>query len=175
MMRGGEKRETMLSIIVAMDKNNVIGRSKQNDMPWHLPNDLQHFKRKTTGHTIIMGRKTFESLGRVLPNRTHVVLTRTQYDAPNGVIVVHDLEELLQFIENSNEEEQFFVIGGGNLYTQLLPYVDRMYITLIDESFVGDVTFPRFDETEWKKVSCEKGVKDDKNPYDYYFLTYERI
>lgn len=176
MMRGGEKRETMLSIIVAMDKNNVIGRSKQNDMPWHLPNDLQHFKRKTTGHTIIMGRKTFESLGRVLPNRTHVVLTRTHYDAPDGVIVMHDINELLQFVKNNEtEEEEFFVIGGGNLFTQLLPYIDRMYITHIDESFVGDVTFPTFDETEWKKVSCEKGVKDDKNPYDYYFLTYERI
>lgn len=165
----------MLSIIAAMDKNNVIGRSDKNDMPWHLPNDLQHFKRKTIGHTIIMGRKTFESLGRVLPDRTHVVLTRTKYDAPDEVIVFHDIDELLRFIdEKKRQNEELFVIGGGNLFKQLMPYVDRMYITRIDESFAGDVTFPSFDETEWKKVTCEKGVKDTKNPYDYYFLTYER-
>src|SRR5699024_7539079 len=166
----------MLSIIVAMDENRVIGRSKENDMPWHLPNDLRHFKETTMGHTIIMGRKTFESLGGVLPGRKHIVLTRKDnYDVPEEVEVFSDIDQLLQYVkEHKREEKQFFVIGGGHIFRQLLPYVSRMYITRIAESFDGDVTFPSFSETEWEKVCCEKGKKDEKNRYDYYFLTYKR-
>ncbi|HLS23961.1 MAG TPA: dihydrofolate reductase [Pseudogracilibacillus sp.] len=161
----------MLAFIVAMDKNRVIGY--KNDMPWHLPKDLQYFKERTTGHTIVMGRKTFESLGRVLPNRKHVVLTRTEANFPEEVTVLHSITSLLDYIEE-RKDEKIFIIGGGNLFSQMLPYVDRMYITEIDEVFEGDVYFPEFDKDEWKIISKEKGPKDQKNPYDYYYIVYER-
>lgn len=161
----------MLSLIVAMDKNRVIGFN--NDMPWHLPNDLRYFKEKTTGHTIIMGRKTFDSLGRVLPNRKHLVLTRSERQFPEGVEVVHDIDDVLQYV-NNNTDEEIFVIGGGQLFKMMLPHVDKMYITEIDEEFAGDVYFPSFKDAEWELTSKEKGPKDEQNPYDYYYLVYER-
>lgn len=161
----------MLSLIVAMGENHVIGL--QNDMPWHLPHDLQYFKTKTTGHTIVMGRKTFESLGRILPNRKHIVLTTSERTFPEEVEVVSTIQEILRYKE-SNPKERLFIIGGGQLYKQMLPYVDRMYITKIKQSFEGDVYFPKFNEKDWKLVSKEKGPKNKQNPYDYYFLTYER-
>lgn len=159
----------MISIIVAMDKNNVIGY--KNDMPWHLPRDLQFFKEKTTGHTIVMGRKTFQSLGRVLPKRKHVVLTKSDERFPEEVEVVHDIQDV---IELGQKNEEIFIIGGGNVYKQLLPYADRLYVTRIDEAFTGDVYFPQIPLDEFVEVSKEKGLKDEKNPYDYYFIQYER-
>lgn len=161
----------MLSLIVAMDKNRVIGLN--NDMPWHLPNDLRYFKERTTGHTIIMGRKTFESLGRVLPNRKHLVLTRSDKTFPEEVEVIHTIEDILQYVKDY-PQEKIFIIGGGELFKHMLPHVNTMYITEIDEQFEGDVFFPFFDEAEWKLISKEKGPKDKKNPYDYYYLVYER-
>lgn len=161
----------MISLIVAMDKNRVIGFN--NDMPWHLPNDLRHFKNITTGHTVVMGRKTFDSIGRVLPNRKHIVLTRSNQSFPEEVEIVRDLDSILQYAKE-NESEEIFIIGGGELFKQMLPYADKMYITLIEESFEGDVFFPEFAHSEWELVEKEKGEKDEQNPYDYYFLTYER-
>lgn len=161
----------MLSMIVAMGENRVIG--KDNTMPWHLPNDLQYFKKTTTGKTIIMGRKTFDSLGRVLPNRKHVVLTRSNDSFPEEVDVIHDIDDIFQYIEN-NKEEEIFIIGGGQLFKLMLPYTDRLYVTLIDQPFSGDVYFPEIDENEWELIRKEKGLKDEKNPYDYYYLVYER-
>lgn len=161
----------MLSLIVAMDKNRVIGIN--NEMPWHLPNDLQYFKETTTGHTIVMGRKTFESLGRVLPNRKHIVLTRSQQEFPEEVLVLHHIDELLQYIKN-HPNEKVFLIGGGDLFQQMLPYVDKMFITEIDERFDGDIYFPSFDPSEWTLTSKETGPKNERNPYDYYHLVYER-
>ncbi len=161
----------MLAFIVAMDQNRVIGY--QNDMPWHIPRDLQYFKETTLGHTIVMGRKTFESLGRLLPNRKHVVLTRSDATFPEEVTVLHSISELLNYIED-NKEETIFIIGGGDLFSQMLPYVHRMYITEIDASFQGDVFFPTFDKNEWNVIQKKKGIKDDKNPYDYYHVIYER-
>jgi len=161
----------MLSLIVAMDKNRVIGY--KNDMPWHLPNDLRYFKERTTGHTIIMGRKTFDSLGRVLPNRKHLVLTRSERQFPEGVEAFHDIDDVLQYV-NNNTDEEIFVIGGGQLFKMMLPHVDKMYITEIDEEFAGDVYFPSFKDAEWELTSKEKGPKDEQNPYDYYYLVYER-
>ena len=161
----------MISFVVAMDQNRVIGSN--NDMPWHLPNDLQHFKNITTGHTIVMGRKTFDSIGRVLPNRKHIVLTRSEQSFPEEVEVVRNTDEILQYAKD-HEAEEIFIIGGGELFKQMMPYVDKMYITLIEESFEGDVFFPEFDESEWELIEKEKGEKDERNPYNYYFLTYER-
>lgn len=162
----------MLSYIVAMDENRVIG--KDNDLPWYLPNDLQFFKKTTTGHTIIMGRKTFDSLGRVLPNRKHVVLTRTKQKYPDEVMVVHTMEDIIKYADNHAEEE-LFVIGGGNLFSQLLAHADRLYVTEIHESFAGDVHFPEIDTNIWKEVSRIKGEQDEKNKYAHDYVTYDRI
>lgn len=161
----------MLSLIVAMDENRVIGY--KNDMPWHLPKDLKHFKEITTNHTIIMGRKTFESIGRPLPNRKNVVLTRQSSFASPNVEVISDFKTVLQWNDQIPDEE-FIIIGGGELYKLALPYIDRMYITKIYESFQGDTFFPSFDEKEWMITKRKKGRTDEKNPYAYEFFQYER-
>lgn len=160
----------MISLLVAMDRNNVIGF--ENDMPWHLPNDLKFFKETTTGNTIVMGRKTFESIGRVLPNRKHIVLTKSNNNFPDEVEVVQDIESIIQLSESNDEE--LFVIGGGNIFKQLLPYADKLYVTLINETFEGDVFFPNISMEEWEEVSKEKGIQDERNPYEYYFIQYVR-
>ena len=161
----------MLSIIVAKAKNNIIG--KENKLIWHLPEDLKHFKELTTGHTIIMGRKTFESLGRVLPNRKHVVFSQNpdfKVDDEN-VEIVHSMLQIQEYIEN---EEENFVIGGAMIYNLLMPYVTKMYVTQINKDFEGDTFFPRIDENIWKEISREKGLKNEENNLDYEFITYER-
>ena len=162
----------MLSIIVAKAKNNIIG--KDNKIIWHLPEDLKHFKNITIGHTIIMGRKTFESLGRVLPNRKHIIFSNNPSFNVNeeNVKVVHSLLEIQDLIEG---KEEAFVIGGAMIYNFLMPYVKKMYVTEIDKEFEGDTFFPKIDDNMWKETSREKGIKDDKNNLDYYFVTYERI
>ncbi|MEI3610743.1 dihydrofolate reductase [Pseudogracilibacillus sp. SO30301A] len=161
----------MISFIVAMDRNHVIGFN--NQMPWHLPNDLKFFKETTTGHTIVMGRKTFESIGRVLPNRKHIVLTTSNNDFPDEVEVVQDIESIIQ-LSKANNDEELFVIGGGNIFKQLLPYADNLYVTLINETFEGDIFFPEISMEEWEEVSKEKGIQDEYNPYEYYFIQYVR-
>lgn len=161
----------MLSIIVAVANNNVIG--KDNKLIWHLPEDLKRFKKLTTGHTIIMGRKTFESLGRVLPNRKHVVLcndTNLKIENEN-VEVLSDIGMLDKYIES---EEENFVIGGATIYKLLLPKAEKLYLTKINESFEGDVYFPEIKEEEWKVVYKEQGIKDENNPYNYEYINYER-
>ena len=161
----------MLSIIVAKAKNNIIG--KENKMPWHLPEDLKHFKNLTTGHTIIMGRKTFESFGRPLPNRKHIVFSQNPDFKVNdeNVEVVHSLLQIQDLIEG---KEEAFVIGGAMIYNFLMPYVRKMYVTEIEKDFDGDTFFPLIDEDVWKETAREKGIKDKKNDLDYYFVTYER-
>ena len=161
----------MLSIIVAVAKNNVIG--KDNKLIWHLPEDLKRFKRLTTGHTIIMGRKTFESLGRVLPNRKHIVLCNdAEMNIDDENVEVIDSIDKIEKYENS--EEGNFVIGGASIYKLLLPKASKLYITKINQEFDGDVYFPEIDENEWKIVEREQGIKDEKNPYDYEYITYVR-
>lgn len=161
----------MLSIIVAVAKNNVIG--KDNKLIWHLPEDLKRFKRLTTGHTIIMGRKTFESLGRVLPNRKHIVLCNdAEMNIDDETVEVIDSIDKIEKYENSEEEN--FVIGGASIYKLLLPKASKLYITKINQEFDGDVYFPEIDENEWKIVEREQGIKDEKNPYDYEYITYVR-
>ena len=161
----------MISIIVAKSRNNIIG--KNNELIWHLPADLKRFKELTTGHNIIMGRKTFESLGRVLPNRKHIIFSQNPdfKVADENVEVVHSLLQIQELIEGPEES---FVIGGAMIYNFLMPYVKKMYITQIDKEFEGDTFFPKINEEEWKIVEREKGVKDEKNNLDYEFITYER-
>ena len=162
----------MLSIIVAKAKNNIIG--KDNKLIWHLPEDLKRFKALTTGHTIIMGRRTFESLGRVLPNRKHVVFSQNpdfKVDDEN-VEVVHSLLQIQEYIES---DEEAFVIGGAMIYGLLMPYVTKMYITQINQEFEGDTFFPKFNLEKWKIVDTQKGIKDENNNLDYEFITYEKI
>lgn len=161
----------MISFMLAMDRNRIIGRN--NDLPWHLPKDFRFFKERTTGHTVIMGRKTYDSLGGALPNRKNVVVTKKNTKFPEEVEVITELKTIQDW-NKANPEKEFFVIGGGHIFKQIMPYADRMYITLIDESFEGDIYFPEFNEEEWNLTSNEKGEKDDKNPYDYYFLQYDR-
>lgn len=155
-----------------MSQNQVIG--SEGDLPWHLPNDLRFFKELTTGHTIIMGRKTYDSIGKALPNRKNVVITKKdEQQFPDSVHVIHDLEAVERWNE-ANPDEEFFVIGGGAIFEQLINHADRMYITFIDASFAGDTHFPIFTMDEWSLTSKIKGEKDEKNPYDYYFLQYDR-
>ena len=161
----------MLSIIVAKASNNVIG--KDNALIWHLPEDLKRFKEITPGHTIIMGRKTFESLGRILPNRKHVILCNdAQMNIEDErVEILEDISMLDKYI---NSDEENFIIGGATIYRLLMPYANKMYITEINEEFEGDVSFPEINMEEWKVAETIKGIKDEKNPYDYSYVTYVR-
>ncbi|OIR61085.1 dihydrofolate reductase [Bacillus sp. FMQ74] len=167
--RAKRSGQRMISFIFAMDANRLIG--KDNDLPWHLPNDLAYFKKVTSGHSIIMGRKTFESIGRPLPNRENIVVTSAPASEFPGCTVVSSLQDVLDICSGS---EECFVIGGAQLYTDLFPYADRLYMTKIHHEFEGDRHFPEFDEGDWDLVSSEQGIKDEKNPYDYEFLVYEK-
>ena len=161
----------MLSIIVAKAKNNVIG--KNNELIWHLSEDLKRFKKLTTGHTIIMGRKTFQALGRVLPERKHIIFSQNpdfKVDDPN-VEIVHSMLQIQEYIEN---DEENFVIGGAMIYNLLMPYVTKMYVTQIDKEFEGDAFFPKIDEEKWKEIERIPGIKDEENSLDYEFITYEK-
>ena len=161
----------MLSAIVAKSMNNAIG--KDNKLLWKIPDDMKRFKKLTTGHTIIMGRKTFESIGRVLPNRLNVILTRDpnyKVDDPNVKIVggISDLEEYI------NDDNENFVIGGAQIYSILMSKCKKIYVTQIDKDFVGDSYFPVIRENEWKVIEGEDGPKDE-NDFKYEYITYERI
>ena len=162
----------MLSIIVAKAKNNVIG--KDNQLIWNLPEDLKRFKSMTENHTIIMGRKTFESLGRVLPNRKHIVFSQNPDFQVNdeNVEVVHSMLQIQQYIES---EEEAFVIGGAMIYGLLMPHVAKMYITQINQNFEGNIIFPKFDTEKWEVIDREKGIQDENNKFDYEYITYKKI
>ena len=161
----------MLSIIVAKAKNNIIG--KDNKLLWNLPEDLKRFKKLTTGHVIIMGRKTFESIGRVLPNRKHIIFSQNKglkYEDEN-VEVVHSMLEIKEYIDN---DEENFVIGGAMIYNLLMPYVNKMYITQIDKEFEGDAFFPKIDEEKWKIVEEENDLINEESNLNFSYITYER-
>jgi dihydrofolate reductase len=163
----------MISIITAMDKNGLIGKGKT--LPWHLPNDLSYFKRLTEGNIIIMGRATHESIGRPLPNRINIILTRDLSYRANGCYVYNSLEAILYEYHNfSDKNEEVFIIGGGKVYHQFLPYADKLYVTEIDHEFEGDTYFPEIDWDDWRIIQSEQGIKDEQNPYDYYFNIYTR-
>lgn len=156
----------MISLIVAIAANNVIGRD--NQLPWRLPADLAYFKQTTQGHTVVMGRKTYESLGKPLPGRTNWILTRDKDFQAEGCQVFHSVDEVLK----SAEGKEVFIIGGEKVYREFLPRTDRLFITRINESFEGDTYFPEILEDHWELTSSIQGEKNDKNPYEYEFLVY---
>ncbi|GIP38363.1 dihydrofolate reductase [Paenibacillus sp. J31TS4] len=155
-------------LVVAMARNRVIGAD--NKMPWRLPADLKHFRKVTLGHTILMGRKTFESIGKPLDRRTNVILTSQRGYAPEGCVIVHSVEEALENIP----EDGLYVIGGGEVFRQVLPYADEMWVTLIDEDFEGDALFPKFALEDWILQEEREGVVDDNNKHAHTFRHYVR-
>ena len=159
----------MISLIAAMGGNRVIGNN--NSMPWRLPKDLAYFKKLTLGNTVVMGRKTFESIGKPLAGRKNIILTRDKGYTREGCLVVHSIEEALKEIK---DEQESFIIGGGEIYSIFLPYANKLYITYIDHEFQGDTYFPEIDYGEWEVISRTPGEKNRDNSYSYYFEVYER-
>jgi len=158
-----------ISLIAAMANNRAIGI--ENRLPWRLPADLQHFKRLTLGKPIVMGRRTWESLPGLLPQRTHIVVTQDPTYIAEGARVVHGIEEALAA---AGDVPELMVVGGAHFYEQMLPLARRLYLTEVDVDVEGDTFFPLFDTTQWVEVSRETHQKDDKNPFDYSFVTLER-
>ncbi|WP_072242727.1 dihydrofolate reductase [Anoxybacillus suryakundensis] len=160
----------LISIIVAMDRNGVIGYN--NTLPWHLPADLAYFKHVTMGHPIVMGRKTFASIGRPLPGRINIILTRDKTFLVNSnVQVIHSMDNIRQI------EQQYghvFIIGGAQVFEQAMSLADRLYVTHIDATFTGDTFFPPIDEKQWTLRTAQPGVQDEKNRYPHTFCIYER-
>ncbi|ENH97297.1 dihydrofolate reductase [Gracilibacillus halophilus YIM-C55.5] len=161
----------MISLLFAMDKNRVIG--KDHTLPWYLPNDLKFFKRLTTSQTIIMGRKTFDSMNGPLPNRNNIVITHDQSFTHPDCKVIHNIEDI-QKLNQEQPNQEWFVIGGEEIFRQVLDFADRIYMTYIDASFEGDTFFPTFDGSNWEMTDKQMGVTDEKNKYDHYFITYDR-
>ncbi|MCF5883491.1 type 3 dihydrofolate reductase [Aeromonas veronii] len=160
-----------ISMIAAMAHDRVIG--KDNQMPWHLPADLAHFKRVTLGKPVLMGRKTFESIGRPLPGRRNLVISRNPGYQAEGIEVVGSVEAALELLAGSSVEE-LMVIGGGHLYAEMLPSADCLYLTRIDLAVEGDTRFPAFDDGQWQRVDCESHPADEKNPHPYSFEIWQR-
>jgi len=160
----------MVSLIVAMARNGVIG--KDNRLPWHLPEDLKRFKRLTMGHHIIMGRKTYESIGKLLPGRTTVIVSRSQDYLVPGAIIAHSLEEAIDRCANNDE---IFVIGGAEIYRAALPLADRLLITQIDREIAGDTVFPPVDWSRWREIERHPCVEANAQGLPAYFVAYARI
>ena len=161
---------TRLSLIAAMDRNRLIGRD--NAMPWHLPADLAHFKATTLGKPIVMGRKTFESLGRPLPGRDNIVLSRDPDFKANGIQRAPSLE---QAVALAGDIPELMIIGGASLYQTTLPRADRLYLTFIETELAGDAWFPAWDPAEWRESRREPHPVDARNPYPYSFVQLDRI
>ncbi|MCL4154758.1 UNVERIFIED_CONTAM: hypothetical protein GTU68_064970 [Idotea baltica] len=164
------KKKSEITIIVAAAENDAIG--KGNKLIWHLSDDLKRFKSLTNGHHIIMGRKTFESFPKPLPNRTHIVITRqNDYKAPDGVILVNSMEDAIDAAKN---DSQPFVIGGGEIYKHALAYADKIELTRVHESFEADTYFPKIDTSIWKETANVFHKKDANHNHEFSFLTYKR-
>ncbi|HMR66677.1 MAG TPA: dihydrofolate reductase [Anaerolineae bacterium] len=159
----------MLALVVAAAQNGVIGRD--NQLPWHLSADLKRFRALTMGHHILMGRKTFESIGRPLPGRTNIVIPRQPDFRAEGVVVTHSLAEALAL---AADDDQIFVVGGAEIYRQALPQADRIYLTIIHQDFEGDTLLFDLDKTVWRETSRVAHLPDEKNPYPYSFVELER-
>lgn len=160
----------LVSLIVAADENNLIGAS--GAMPWHLPDDLRHFRNMTTGKPIVMGRRTFEAIGRPLPNRDNLILTRNPDYRADGCRVVGAMDEVEQAVAGDCPE--LMVIGGAQIYALALPAADRIYLTRIHAQFSGDTWFPTIDPDAWEQVSCQHGSVDERNQYPHSFITLQR-
>jgi dihydrofolate reductase len=162
----------MITVIAAIAKNNALG--KNNDLIWHLPADLKRFKKVTSGHYILMGRNTFESIGKPLPNRTTIIITRNKNYFKEGCLIANSLEKA---IELAKDEEQIFIIGGAQIYKEIIAkdLADQLDITLVHKEFDADVYFPEIDLQKWKIVAREDFKADEKNEYEYSFLSYQKI
>lgn len=165
----GTRMKPRVSLIVAMAKNLVIGAD--NTLPWHLPADLKHFKALTMGHHMIMGRKTYDSIGKPLPGRTSVVVTRNANYAPPGVVVVNSLEAAIAVC---GDDEEIFVIGGAELYRQAIDIADRIYLTEIDADISGDAHFTELDRKLWKEAGRDSHAPDEKNRFPYHFVVLDK-
>ncbi len=164
----------ILSIISAIGKNNEIGQS--NALLWNLPADMKHFKETTSGHTVIMGQKTFESIGRPLPNRRNIILTKDESFKQENVEIIYSVPELMDLLKKTeNKDNECFIIGGGQIYKLFIDIADRLYITHVDRSFPdADTFFPKIDMTKWEKTSGEKYSQDEKNNYNLEFAIYNK-
>ncbi|SKB99153.1 dihydrofolate reductase [Sphingobacterium nematocida] len=158
-----------ITLVVAAAENNTIG--KDNQMPWHLPNDFKYFKKSTLGHSIVMGRKTFESIGKPLPERRNIVLTRDQRYTNPDVDVANSLTEVLTYCRDENE---IFIIGGADIFKQALPLAQKVLLTRVHAEIAGDTFFPELSASEWRLISQDKHSKDEKHAYDYTFEVWER-
>ncbi len=159
----------MLTMIAAAAENNALG--KDNDLVWHLPDDFKRFKRLTSGHHIIMGRKTFESFPKLLPDRTHIIITRKKDYNPEGTLVVNSLEEAIKL---AKLDDQPYIIGGGEIYDMGINVADRIELTRVHGEFEADTFFPSINENDWKLVKEQYHPKDEKHNYAFTYLTYER-
>ncbi len=158
-----------LAIIVATDKAGLIG--KDNDLPWKLSADLQYFRRVTMGKPIIMGRKTYESIGRPLPGRKNIIISSNKHYEAEGCDVCHSVE---QAVAACGDVEEAMVMGGASLYKVFLPYANKLYLTLVDALLEGDTWFPEWDRNDWSEISRQDHPADDKNEYPYSFIVYQR-
>ena len=158
----------MISVIVAVAENGTIG--DKNALLWHITEDMKHFRSRTTGHPVVMGRKTYESLGRPLPNRTNVVITRQELTI-EGCEVVHSLEEAMALF---SEEEEVFIIGGAQIYAEAMRVADRFYLTVVEHPYEGDARFPAWNPEEWQLIESERFERGADYPYPFRFETYER-
>ncbi len=160
----------MISIIAALAENRVIGVN--NTLPWRLPNDLKHFRRLTTGHAIVMGRKNYESIGKPLPERTNIVVTRNRDYRASGCLIAHSLDDALALAKNDPE---IFVIGGAEIYREALPRTDKLYLTQVHAAVDGDTFFPEINPAGWKETARERHAADEKHAYAYSFVVLERV
>ncbi len=158
----------IISLIAALDKNNLIGA--YNEMPWHLPADFKHFKQVTMGKPVIMGRKTFQSIGRPLPGRQNIVISRNGF-AADGITSAQSIEEALEL---SADAEEVMIIGGGSFYRQMIDKADRMYLTHVEAECEGDTWFPSFDLNDWHIISQQKHLADERNNFSFDIVVYER-
>ena len=164
-----------LALIVAVADNGVIGRD--NGLPWHLPEDLRYFKRITMGKPIVMGRKTFESIGRALPGRTNIVISRNEQFAPDGVLLAASLDEALGLARQLADEQgvgEAVIIGGAQIYALALPRADRLYVTRVHATPEGDTLLPPVDWAQWVETSCERNTASDDKHFDFSFVVYDR-
>ncbi len=161
----------MTTIVVAMGMKNEIGFN--NELLWHLPKDLKHFKDITSGHPVIMGRKTYESIGKPLPNRTNIVISRKNDWFEEGILIVGSVKEAIKFAKKI--DDHIFIIGGGNIYEQTIGLVDKIEVTLVKADLQADTYFPEIDNKIWKKTDETCHEKDERNNYDFCFQTFEKI
>lgn len=159
----------MITMIAAAGENNALG--KDGDLVWHLPDDFKRFKKLTTGHYIVMGRKTWESFPRPLPNRTHIIITRNKNYKADGGIIVHSMEDALAY---AKDDENTFIIGGGEIYTMGMDYASHIELTRVHGTFEADAFFPEIPEDQWKLINSETHEKDDRHDYAFTYETYKK-